>query len=219
MIISITGTIGTGKDTMADYLVKEYGFVKISMPDPMKRIVKEVYEFSDEQLWGPSDERNTPDERYPRGDGTFLSARIALQLLGNEWSRVCYPETWSVYLRRIIEKVSKGYFYSEKRGAYTLPNKTSQYAGIVVPSCRFRNELEAIKTMGGKTVRLKRDALTVGGSLQIGVKNHATEVEQISIPDNFFDQILHVPEGYEAYYKEIDRCMEVLGVVREKSTV
>ena len=111
-IISLTGNMGVGKDTMADYLVEKYGFVKVAMADPMKRIAKEVYEFSDEQLWGPSESRNMPDERYPRPDGSFLSARISTQLLGSEWSRVCYPDTWVVYMRRIVDKISKGYFYS-----------------------------------------------------------------------------------------------------------
>lgn len=217
MIISISGTIGVGKDTMADYLVKEYGFVKISMADPMKRIAKEVYDFSDEQLWGKSEERSTPDERYPRADGSYLSARIALQLLGNEWSRVCYPQTWSVYLRRIIDKVSRGYFYSEKRGAYRMPDKTSDYKGIVVPSCRFQNELEAIKMMGGKTVRLRRESFGATAMLPVTVTSHASEVEQISIPDAFFDEIISVPEGFEQFYTEIDKSLERLGAVAVRS--
>ena len=39
---------------------------QIAMADPMKVFVKRVYEFTDEQLWGPSQMRNAPDRRYPR---------------------------------------------------------------------------------------------------------------------------------------------------------
>lgn len=204
MIISLTGNMGVGKDTMADYLVEYYGFVKVSMADPFKRIAKDVYEFSDEQLWGPSAARNQDDKRYPRADGTYLSARIVTQLLGNELSRLAYPETWIVYMQRVVEKIRAGQFYSEKRGTYEVPGKKSPYQGIIVSSCRFRNEIEAVKTMGGTTVRLKRPALPVENFLTTGLKNHVTETEQLALPDGFFDAVIEVPEGIEAFHQSID---------------
>lgn len=76
MIIGVVGrsvdptgamcSLGTGKDTVADLLVNTHKFQKIGMADPLKRFTKEVYGFTDEQLWGPSKFRNIPDERYPR---------------------------------------------------------------------------------------------------------------------------------------------------------
>lgn len=67
MIIGISGKAGSGKDTVADFLVKERGLVKVALADPLKRICKDVFDFTDEQLWGPSADRNKPDLRYPRG--------------------------------------------------------------------------------------------------------------------------------------------------------
>lgn len=66
MIIGLCGQAGVGKDTVADFLVKNHGFVKVALADPLKRICKEVFDFSDNQLWGPSSERNKPDSRYRR---------------------------------------------------------------------------------------------------------------------------------------------------------
>lgn len=196
--------MGVGKDTMADYMVEKYGFVKVSMADPFKRIAKEVYEFSDEQLWGPSESRNAGDERYPRPDGTYLSPRVVLQLLGNELSRLAYPETWIVYMKRVVDNIQKGYFYNEQQGAYKVPGKQSEYAGIIVSSCRFQNEIQSIKDMGGSTVRLKRPALSEETFLTTGIQNHLTETEQLAIPDDFFDYVIEVPEGVENFYKKID---------------
>lgn len=209
-IISLTGNMGVGKDTMADYMVAKYGFVKISMADPFKRIAKEIYEFSDEQLWGPSEARNKDDVRYPRADGTFLSARIVTQLLGNELSRLAYPETWIVYMKRVIDKIQQGYFYSEKRGAFQEEGKKSEYTGIIVSSCRFQNEIAAVKEMGGTSVRLVRPALLVETFLDAGVGNHLSEKEQLSLPDDFFDYVIEVPEGLEIFYKKIDEFMSTL---------
>lgn len=77
LIIGITGlhqdsektrrTIGAGKDAAAARLIEKHGFVRIGIADHLKRICKDVFDFSDEQLWGPSEERNKPDRRYPRG--------------------------------------------------------------------------------------------------------------------------------------------------------
>ncbi len=201
--------MGVGKDTMADYLVARYGFIKVSMADPFKRIAKEVYEFSDEQLWGPSQERNREDKRYPRPDGTFLTARIVTQLLGNELSRLAYPETWIVYLRRVLKKIQAGSFYSEQQGAFEVPGEKSNYQGIIVGSCRFRNEIEAVKNMGGITVRLKRPALSVESFLAAGLKNHITETEQLALPDDLFDYVIEVPEGIKAFHAAIDDFMHL----------
>ena len=209
-IISITGNMGVGKDTMADYVVSKYGFVKVSMADPFKRIAKEVYEFTDEQLWGPSQARNKDDTRYPRPDGTYITARIVTQLLGSELSRLAYPETWIVYMKRVIKKIEAGYFYSEKQGAYEIPGKKSEYKGIVVNSCRFRNEIEGLKETGAVAVRLKRAAIDNAVFLKAGVGNHVSESEQLALPDNFFDYVLEVPEGIEAYYEKIDAFMETV---------
>lgn len=86
-IIGITGfsydeadirrVAGAGKDTAADWLVERHGFVKIGLADPLKRICKEVYNFTDDQLWGPSQFREAPDMRYPRPGEAAERARIA----------------------------------------------------------------------------------------------------------------------------------------------
>jgi hypothetical protein len=48
--------------------------VQIALADPLKEYALDVYDFSVSQLWGPSDERNTPDRRYPR-EGVHVFAR------------------------------------------------------------------------------------------------------------------------------------------------
>jgi len=57
-IFIIVGQSGSGKDTLADMFVKEYGAEKLALADPMKRFAQKVFNFTDEQLWGPSENRN-----------------------------------------------------------------------------------------------------------------------------------------------------------------
>lgn len=65
MIVGFSGFAGSGKSTAALFL-EQRGFASISLADPLKRICKEVYQFSKEQLWGPSEFRDAPDRRYLR---------------------------------------------------------------------------------------------------------------------------------------------------------
>ncbi len=64
MIIGISGKANSGKDTVADYLVSQYKFTKVALADPLKRFLMEIFDFSEEQLWGPSEKREEPDKRY-----------------------------------------------------------------------------------------------------------------------------------------------------------
>ena len=57
-IIGLLGHAGCGKDTVADWFVKEKKFVKLAFADPIKRIAKGLFGYSTEELWGPSELRN-----------------------------------------------------------------------------------------------------------------------------------------------------------------
>jgi hypothetical protein len=57
-IIILAGNAGSGKDTVGAYLAKSYNAIAIALADPMKRFARDVFGFSNEALWGPSDLRN-----------------------------------------------------------------------------------------------------------------------------------------------------------------
>src|SRR6476619_2210317 len=173
IVVGFCGEANVGKDTAADFLVKNHGFVKVALADPLKRICKEVYGFSDNQLWGPSKERNKPDERYPRilieslDDPSLkrvecLTPRYALQKLGTEWGRDCYKNTWVNYCRRVAEKLLDGpsheYNYYSAAHGLTFVGGYQQPRGVVISDVRFRNEIDAIHAAGGKVVKIVRPA-------------------------------------------------------------
>lgn len=67
-IILLVGQAGSGKDTVAGFMVKNHNAISIAQADPMKRLSKILFGFTEEQLWGPSDCRNAVDPRF-LGDG------------------------------------------------------------------------------------------------------------------------------------------------------
>ncbi len=62
-LIAFSGKAGVGKDTAASFLL---AVTRVALADEMKRICKQVFDFSDLQLWGPSEHRNKTDRRYVR---------------------------------------------------------------------------------------------------------------------------------------------------------
>ena len=62
-LILLFGQAGSGKDTVADFMVQDHGAVTLALADPMKRLARHVFGFNQEQLWGPSSCRNAPDPR------------------------------------------------------------------------------------------------------------------------------------------------------------
>jgi len=129
-LLGIAGKAGSGKSTVAKAIQDAFLWTPVAFGDPLKRICKDVYRFTDDQLWGPSESRNAPDKRYVRqrqgslgshlvgwtDDGkridapspvedVYLTPRHALQQLGSEWGRGCFYNTWVQYALDVAEQL------------------------------------------------------------------------------------------------------------------
>lgn len=51
MIIGLAGKLESGKDTIADYLVKEYGYTKMAFADNLKHMCMKVFDLTCEQCY------------------------------------------------------------------------------------------------------------------------------------------------------------------------
>jgi hypothetical protein len=101
-IVGISGQASSGKDTVAQRLVENHGYVQMAMADPIKRFGKEVFGFTDTQLWGPSEARNAHDMRY-----TFCELRSSNVKFGPGFStrglsKVC-DGNWAVSAKALLE--------------------------------------------------------------------------------------------------------------------
>lgn len=138
MLIGLTGRAGSGKGEVADVLVKERGFFKLSLAAPLKRFCKDVFGWTDEQLYGPSYERNRPDARWGG-----LTPRHALQTLGTDWGRSMHPDVWIDYALRAV------------RGSRD---------SFVLDDVRFDNEAAAIRNAGGTVIEVFRPGTRLEGA-------------------------------------------------------
>ncbi len=108
-MVGINGNIGSGKDTVADVFVAA-GYCKISLADPMKRLAFQVFDFTEEQLWGPSDNRNAWDERYFKGSDAWDRAERQLFAESMPWLRDLLPITPESFLYN-AQKSLIGWFW------------------------------------------------------------------------------------------------------------
>lgn len=64
--IVLSGEAGAGKDSLANILVGEHGYVKLSLAFDMKVFCMNVFGWTHEQVFGKSSLRNEPDPRWAR---------------------------------------------------------------------------------------------------------------------------------------------------------
>jgi hypothetical protein len=199
----ILGEAGVGKSTTANYIA-ERGFIEISLADELKRIVKNVFHFSDEALWGPSELRNASDISYRRPDGSYLSPREALQKIGTEGFRSAYPNIWIDIVRKnIADLMNNPYLhYSKERGIYK-GKKRKTPVGFIVPDARFQNEIEEFKLFEGKCIQIFRPSSLTGNALSL----HASEVLQRTIPEHLIDHKIHNTGTIPDLYTCIDKIL------------
>lgn len=67
--VVIAGNAGAGKSTLADLLMQRHGVPTVEYADEIKRFCYQVFGFTEEQLWGPSEARNANDPRFDASPG------------------------------------------------------------------------------------------------------------------------------------------------------
>ena len=121
-LIGITGNKRHGKDTIADHLCAQYGYIKYSYADNLKiGIGRVVFCLSDEQLYG--DLKEVPDSRWDNRTPREILQYVGTNLLRNQFDA-------NIWVKSLF---------------YTLAAKLADpNVRIVIPDIRFPNELQSL---------------------------------------------------------------------------
>jgi len=173
-ILGLSGWARNGKDTVADHLISNYGYKRISFAAPMKealyrlnpkitidsvastpiRIGVDVYGWDDLKTHGPE-------------------VRELLQRFGTEVGRELWGEDF--WVNAAIDTIEDG-------------------SRVVVSDVRYPNEADAIKKLGGEVWRVVRPGFGAAN-------DHASEH---ALNDYNFDYILDNNSGVELLYDSVD---------------
>ena len=134
MIIGLSGKMGSGKTTIANFLNdKLEGSVILPFAEPLKDVSLKLFGASRTQLDGTQDQKNTVTE-------CGMTARELMQTVGMTM-RGIWPHCWVHAWVKEVEAVRA------EHGA--VP--------IIVPDVRFANEVGAIIGLDGLVFRLTRN--------------------------------------------------------------
>ena len=79
-LIGVIGLKNSGKDTVGDYLVSQFGFTKYAFAHPVKQVCKTIFSLSDEQL----EDRTLKEKKDPRWG---ISPREMFQRVGTDFGQ------------------------------------------------------------------------------------------------------------------------------------
>ena len=140
MLIGIVGLIGSGKDTAAEHLVTQHGYIRDSFAKSLKDAVSAMFNWDREMLEGNTESsrhwREQPDTFWSEKFGKPVTPRWVLQHFGTE--------------------VMRGNMYD----AIWVDSCIGRYKGqnTVISDTRFPNEVKKIREHGGIIILVKRGA-------------------------------------------------------------
>jgi hypothetical protein len=146
MIIAVHGFKQSGKDTLADLLVKEYGFKKVAFADKLKDALHVIFNVPKEDLWGSDEDKKKLTtvkwsslqgvEKEDRVDEVHLSIRELMQIFATEICRSKIPGIWYEFLN------------------------LNAAQNIVVSDLRFDNEASFLRSTGAYLFKVKRQSVS-----------------------------------------------------------
>jgi hypothetical protein len=163
MIIGVCGFIGSGKDTVADYLQNFHEFRRESFASTLKDAVAAVFGWDRVMLEGRTKEAREWREQVDswwaeRLNMPELTPRLMLQLWGTEVCRKGFHD--DIWIASLENKL-----------------RTSK-DDVVISDCRFPNEIKAIKAQGGKILWVQRGIIPHWYDIACAANNNDTKAQQ-----------------------------------------
>lgn len=150
-IIAFAGRKQSGKTTSAEFVSRVFTETTreissiYNFADPLKTLCIDILGLGYNQCYGSDEDKNQLVNCY--WDNKQLTAREVLQIVGTDMFRKMQNHVWSnATIRQILRE---------------QPNLA------IIADCRFPNEVDAIKNVGGIVIKLTRNPYN---------SNHASEI-------------------------------------------
>ena len=181
-LIAVCGLKRSGKDTIANYIAETYGFKTTKIADPLKKVCKILFDFSDDQL--ETDMKEQVDHRWG------VSPRKVMQYFGTEILQHKIEEFLPGMNRQLLLRACK-----------FDPLSQDKY---VISDMRFIHEYEYLKQIyPGKTsiiIKVVRPEMSTNDQ-------HSSEQEWNQIPH---DCIIHNDGSIETLYKKVSGALSFM---------
>jgi hypothetical protein len=204
MIIGICGFIGSGKDTVADYLVNFHEFRRESFANTLKDAISAIFGWDRTLLEGRTrvsrEWREQEDEWWSQRLGIKITPRFILQNWGTDIIRKGFhDDVWIASLENKLRKNSDN---------------------VVISDCRFPNEIKAIRNQGGIVLRVVRGPEPEWYDLAVESNHGSFDHMKTAYPDvhasetawvgTEFDAVLDNNATLDQLYKQVNDLLQDL---------
>jgi hypothetical protein len=187
LIIGLSGLIGSGKNTAADYLKRSHGYTQLAFADALKDTVGNIFRWPRHLLEGDTDEsrifRETIDQWWGRRLGIKnFTPRYALQHIGTDVFRQHFSDSiWILCVEsKIAELQEHGY-------------------SVVVTDVRFPNEMSALRSLGARSLLISPVQKPAWYDVARGLPSHnLTQGMQDLYPSVHASEYAWVQEQFDA---------------------
>jgi hypothetical protein len=148
MLIGLVGLIGSGKDTVAECLVRDHGFHRDSFAKSLKDAVSVIFGWNRDLLEGTTQESRMWRERIDPYWSNKLDRAVTPRYILQHWGT----------------EVMRGHFHD----SIWIDSFTARYTGgkIVLSDTRFINEIKTIRDLKGKVVLVRRGPIPTQQEMQ-----------------------------------------------------
>jgi hypothetical protein len=194
-IIAICGAKRSGKDVLADHLVKNYNYKRIAFADPLKVAVKNLFNFDDDQVGigidTGSNRKDIIDDKWG------ITPRAALQFFGTE--------IMQEKIQELLPNINKNFFTN------TLKNhieNTEEDQKFVISDLRFIHEYEMLANIQNIQHKDKVIVRVIRPSNnRIRDENpHISEIEYTNIP---YDIIMINNGTIDEYISRFEKLIRI----------
>jgi hypothetical protein len=166
-IIGLTGKAGSGKTTVADWVLRTHGKAyKHSFAAPLKTMTRNLIDYAKPKNWPLTGAAYVNRPEYKEVPIPFffdMTARHIMQTLGTEWGRNIMGEDFWI---RIMETKLERYATPTRKKQGDRPTLTT-----IIDDLRFANEADMVRRRGGVVIQVIRP----GTQKATAVDSHASE--------------------------------------------
>jgi len=191
-LIGLLGKKGSGKDTLALRL-KSQDYQQYAFADPLKRGIQSFFDLTEDQLYDEK-AKETVDQRWG------VSPRTLFQIIGTEIFQHAIHNHLDL---KVGPKQHWTYLFEQWYQKQLLENPNLK---VIVSDVRFPHELEIVKKLGGKIIKIVRP------EKDHNLDQHTSETYIDQIPTKNIDRLIINDGTLNDLYSKLDQTLELLNV-------
>ena len=162
-IIAICGYKRSGKDTIAEYLTKNYNYNHYKITDKLRKVVQLLFNLNDNDY---EKNKEINDDRWD------TTPRKIMQFIGTE--------VFQYKIQELLPNISRNFWIKSLLSDELLDNIKNNNHKIVISDLRFLHEYENLKQLNIPLVVIK-----VTNNKIKNIDNHISETEHLKIPIDY----------------------------------